>query len=132
MKNLKGRILILIIDNMLIGIETCVMLQVQMTCQHTSSHLCLAAPSRTIFNYLYFIIFICFVLQIMLLPRISTICPRFMLQYIVGRIDLPPYLYALNLLCRIPISDGKLNMGTWQVFFVSLLQPLVGKVVPYL
>ncbi|KAG6408455.1 hypothetical protein SASPL_131468 [Salvia splendens] len=62
---------------------------VRMTCRHISSHLCLAAPSRANFNHLY-------------------------LTYVAVYCCWPNRLTTILYVCRIPISDGKLNMGTWQ------------------
>lgn len=63
------------------------LLQAQMTCQHTSNHQCLAAHSRTISDY-----------------------------FIHSKATLFEILFIwIQFSCRIPITNGQLNMGTWQV-----------------
>lgn len=80
-------------------IELCTLLQVQMTCQLISNHQCLDVNSREPPTILCFF---------------STIyCVR-----------LWGYFHMITVLivyaCRIPITKGKLNMGTWQVFNFSI------------
>lgn len=61
--------------------------QVLMICQHTSNPQCLVAPSRMCSN---------------LLSLESSLFLNIAIKYVVQML-------------RIPITDGRLNMGTWQV-----------------